>query len=98
VNEIQEKGYSRGNTTCIVGSNPFSNVHVHYDVGSQEGGTCLMFDDFCWLDCNIVDLLVIKEIICNFRVFNEKKLYMRSQLFWTLLLLAKSSSYKWKEL
>jgi hypothetical protein len=33
-----------------------------------------MLDDFSWLDWNTFDLLVIKEIICNFQISNEKNI------------------------
>jgi hypothetical protein len=36
--EVQNQGYDCGYSTHIVRSNPFSNMHVHYNVGSYEGG------------------------------------------------------------
>jgi hypothetical protein len=36
--EVQNQGYNCGDSTYIVGSNPFSSMHVHYNVGSYEGG------------------------------------------------------------
>ncbi len=32
--EVQNQGYNYGDSTCIVGSNPFSSMHVHNNVGS----------------------------------------------------------------
>ncbi len=38
---IWNQGYICGDSTCIVGSNPFSSMHVHYNVGNYEGGSQL---------------------------------------------------------
>jgi hypothetical protein len=37
-------------------------------------------DDFCQLDLNTNDLLVIKEIIYNFQVCNEKNVIQGKQI------------------
>jgi hypothetical protein len=39
--EVQNKGHIHGNLACDVGSNSFLGVHVHHNVGSQEGGAYL---------------------------------------------------------
>jgi hypothetical protein len=36
--EVQNQGYNCGDSTCIVGSNPFFRMHVHYNKGNYEGG------------------------------------------------------------
>ncbi len=39
-----------------------------------------MLDDFCWLDWNTIDLLVIKEIICNFQISSEKNILHKESI------------------
>jgi len=34
---FETKDTTCGDSTCIVGSNPFSNMHVHYNVGNYGG-------------------------------------------------------------
>ncbi len=39
--EVQNQGHKCGNPTYDSGSNSFPGVHLHHNVGSQEGGACL---------------------------------------------------------
>lgn len=95
--EVQNKGHKCWDLACNVRSNNFPSVHVHHNVGSQKGGTRLNDQSKVsqllptWLE--IVDLRIIKEIICDFQVHNVANILQGKQISLNSFDIVKFSNY-----